>query len=85
MPRSPFPFLPELLLGAPRNICDNVCNKSGSLSIFAQEPHRGVLRIQLFEHRKKERVWIGGEWFWYVFFVKDVVEKRRKLNHEEIR
>ena len=84
VPRSPFSLLPKLLLCGPRNVRDHVSDESCSFSIFSEEPHGGVFRVQFLEHGEEERVWIGGERFRDVFLVEDIVEKCGKLDHEEI-
>lgn len=61
MPRSPFSFLPKLLFGGPGNVRNDIRDKPCALSVFSQEPHGGVLRIQFFEDGEEERVWIAGE------------------------
>lgn len=85
MPRSPLSLLSELLLRGPRNVRNHVRNKPQPLSVFSEETHGGVLRVQFLEHGEEERVWVGGERFRDVFLVEDIVEKCGELDHEEIR
>ena len=84
VPRSPSSLLPQLLLGRPRDIRNDVCNEPYPPPVFREEPHGGVICIQFFEHGEEECVWVGGERFWDVFLVEDIVKECGELYHEEI-